>query len=206
MGAMSSWCQIGPEVGTGWKTAEIRKRERIIDSGRLSPTPWMRPAPLRSISVAGTDQLSLAEFDRELPLGLRHLTPQFLQVRLHRLIVWLLVQCPGEPSIGGWEIPRRAQAGGIKRPHLNHRFRISRIRSRPQQVQAAIAILWCSLAVQIFSRFADRIARDRGPWFRRGVRFGFSGCGRSIRSIGRAISSSGISRSLVRRTVLGRSG
>lgn len=110
---------------------------------------------------------SLRELHRQLPLRLCHLAPEFCQICLDGLIIRFLAQSERKPSIGSWKIVRSAQTRRVKRAHLNHGFRISRICRGLQQSHAAIAILRCTLAVEVFPRFGYRIARNHRPRFRR---------------------------------------
>jgi hypothetical protein len=50
----------------------------------------------------------LAQLDGQLPLRLRHLAPQLLQVGLNTRVVGLFPQCPREPSIRRRKIVWRA--------------------------------------------------------------------------------------------------
>lgn len=76
------------------------------------------------------DARLLAELDGQLPLGLGHLAPEFLQVRLNGGVVGFFAQGQRKPAIGSRQIMRRAQSGRVERAHFNHGLRITLIGGR----------------------------------------------------------------------------
>jgi hypothetical protein len=107
----------------------------------------------------GLRQESLAQLDRQLPLRLRHFAPEFLQVRLHRLIVGILPQGHGEPAIRRWKVVRSAQSRRIEGAHFDHGFGIRLCRRWFQQAHSALAILTRASGINIFLRFRHGIPR-----------------------------------------------
>lgn len=106
---------------------------------------------------------SLAQLDRQLPLRLRHLSPQSLQVLLQRLVIGLLSQGQGKPTIGCGEIARRTYSRRVERAQRNHCAWIGLLGCGPQHSKSSIAVLPLSASIDVFFALGDLIKhRGRG--------------------------------------------
>jgi len=96
---------------------------------------------------------SLAQLDRQIPLWLRHLAPQLLQILLQSGIVRIFSQGHGKPAIRRRQIARCAKAGRIQRTEGNHGLRIRLVSAGSQHLQTAIAILrHATASINVFFR------------------------------------------------------